>query len=39
MVLKSKLVVCYEAMMSVSTAAVFKFIPTFTRPSAWPIVV
>jgi len=29
----------YKAMTSMSTAAVFKFAPAFTWPSAWPVVV
>jgi len=36
--LKSKLVSYYEAMMSMSIAAMFKFTPAFTWPSAWPVV-
>jgi len=35
-VLKSKLVY-YEATMSMSTTAVFRFMPAFTWPSSWPI--
>jgi len=37
--LKSKLVVYYEATISISTPTVFKFTRAFTWPSAWPIVV
>jgi len=37
--IQSKLTVYYEAAMSMSTAAVFKFTPAFTWPSAWPVVV
>jgi len=38
-VLKSELVVYYEAMMSMLTAPVLQLSSVFTWPSAWPIVV
>jgi len=31
--------VYYEAMMSMTTAVVFKFMPAFNWPSAWAIIV